>query len=58
MKEYIAELHLRALETSYELDAESETRLRQQVDISHEIEDRKSAREDAIKELLRLQPSR
>jgi hypothetical protein len=49
VKEYIAELRLRALETGYGLDAEWETRFQQHIEISHEIENHTITREDAIK---------
>ena len=58
MTNYIAELRLRALETNYELDAESESRLQGQVEISQELENRKITREYAIEQLSKLQLSR
>jgi hypothetical protein len=55
MKEYVAELHLRGLETGHQVDPASEILFQRQIEIAQEIDDHKITREDAIKELLKVQ---
>jgi hypothetical protein len=51
MKEYIAELRLRALEAEYQLHAAVETLFQQEIEISQEIDNHKITREDALPRL-------